>query len=320
MTARVLVTGATGFIGTTLCGNLTESGYVVRAALRRDRPLPLGTAEKIVVGEIDESTDWSAAVDGVDSVVHLAARVHVMHDSASNARLYEQTNALGTQQLVSAAARAGVRRFIYLSTIKVNGEERPIGAYRADDTPNPQDAYGKSKWDGEQALLAAAGSMEAAIVRPPLVYGPGVRANFLRLLSWVDKEYPLPLDAVDNRRSLVSVWNLCDLLAHLLQCPLPHNQAWLVSDGEDLSTPALIRRIAAAMGRRSRLWPVPVPLLQVAGALTGKSAEISRLRGSLVVDIAPTRERLAWSPPMTVDEALRRTARWYLDEARHRAD
>jgi UDP-glucose 4-epimerase len=243
-----------------------------------------------------------------------------MNPKPSDFDLYYETNAHGTARLAEAAAKARVRRFVYVSSIKVNGEEQPTGVYHASDTPNPQDPYGKSKWEGEQALLAAAGDMQVAIVRPPLVYGPGVRANFLRLMNWVDKEYPLPLASIQNSRSLVSVWNLCDLLSHLLRCQLPRNQAWLVSDGEDLSTPDLVRRIATAMGRRPRLLPVPVALLQLVGSLTGKGAEISRLRGSLAVDIAATRDGLGWLPRLAMDDALLRTVHWYLTEARNRAD
>lgn len=319
MSQVVLVTGATGFVGRTLCQILGRSGFRVRAAVRRVGA-PGAGIEPVVVGDIGSATDWAEALHGVDAVVHAAARAHIMNPKPSDFDLYYETNARGTARLAEAAARAGVRRFIYVSSIKVNGEERAVGAYDANDAPDPQDPYGKSKWQGEQALLATAGAMEAAIVRPPLVYGPGVRANFLRLMSWVDKEYPLPLASIDNRRSLVNVWNLCDLLAHLLRCPLPGNRAWLVSDGEDLSTPALIRRIAVAMGRQPRLLPVPVGLLQFLGSLTGKAAEISRLRGSLAVDITATRERLGWSPRVTVDEALLRTTNWYLNEARTRGN
>lgn len=318
MTQRVLVTGATGFVGHTLCRTLTESGYLVRAAVRRTSAGAFG--EQVLVGDIGRSTDWTEALRDVDAVVHAAARAHIMNARPSDMDAYFETNARGTAHLAQAAASAGVQRFVYLSSIKVNGEERPQGAYCATDTPNPRDPYGKSKWEGEQALLAARDSMQVAIVRPPLVYGPGVRANFLRLMRWVDKEYPLPLAAVDNRRSLVSVWNLCDLIVHLLRCPLPGSQAWLVSDGEDLSTPALIRRIAAAMGRRTRLVPIPVGMLRLAGALLGKGAEVSRLQGSLAVDISATRRDLGWSPPLPIDEALGRTVQWYLSEARARAD
>ncbi len=318
MSQLVLVTGATGFVGRMLCQALAGSGFRVRAAVRKAGGVA-ADIEQAVVGDIGSATDWTEALRGVDTVVHAAARAHIMNAKPSDFDLYYETNARGTARLAEAAASAGVRRFIYVSSIKVNGEERPVGAYRATDAPNPQDPYGKSKWEGEQALLATAGRMQAAIVRPPLVYGPGVRANFLRLMSWVDREYPLPLASIQNRRSLVSIWNLCDLLTHLVQCPLPGNQAWLVSDGEDLSTPALIRKIAAAMQRRPRLLPVPVAILQLAGSLSGKGAEISRLRGSLAVDITATREALGWSPGTAMNDALLRTVQWYLNEVGNRA-
>ena len=318
MSGRVLVTGATGFVGRTLCETLSSAGFQIRAAVRRSGRVAAGI-EQIVVGDIDRNTDWTEALRDVDAVVHAAARAHIMNAKPSDMDLYYETNARGTARLAQAAASAGVSRFGYVSSIKVNGEECARD-YRATDTPAPRDPYGKSKWEGEQALLAASGPMLAAIVRPPLVYGPGVRANFLRLMQWVDREYPLPLGSIENRRSLVSVWNLCELLVHLLRHPLTTSQAWLVSDGEELSTPALIRKIAAAMGRRARLLPVPVAMLQLAGALTGKSAEVARLRGSLAVDITATRQGLGWSPQLTMDEALRRTVQWYLSEARTRGN
>jgi nucleoside-diphosphate-sugar epimerase len=318
MRARVLVTGATGFVGSVLCDVLSNSGFVVRAALRSDREVPVGVAEKAIVGDIGSRTEWSAALEGVSHVIHTAARVHVMHDSAANTELYLDTNARGTAQLAAAAERAGVERLVYLSSIKVNGEETSSRSYTAGDKPMPLDAYGQSKWQAEQLLhdVAARGKLRCAIVRPPLVYGPGVRANFLRLMRWVDKQAPLPLGAVHNRRSLVSVWNLCDLLLRLLQAPLAGNSTWLISDGEDLSTPELIRRIAGAMNKKARLPPVPVGLLTLAGGLCGKGAEVRRLCGSLSVDIAPTRRDLAWTPPLSVDESLARTVQWYLRERR----
>jgi UDP-glucose 4-epimerase len=318
MSQRVLVTGASGFVGRTLCQVLVEKGFHVRGAVRRPGSSLLH--DQVVVGDIGSTTQWGEALRDIDAVVHAAARAHIMNAKPSDLDLYYETNARGTARLAEAAAKAGVKRFLYVSSIKVNGEERPLGAYLASDTPNPQDPYGKSKLEGEKALLAAAGSLQVAIVRPPLVYGPGVRANFLRLMRWVDKEYPLPLGCVNNRRSLVSVWNLCDLFVHLLSHPLPNNRAWLVSDGEDLSTPDLIRKLALAMGRRARLLPVPEGVLQFAGMLTGKSAEVSRLRGSLAVDISATRQDLGWSPPVSMDAALLRTVQWYLNEARARAN
>ncbi len=297
---------------------LAQSGYAVRAALRSARPAPDGAAENVVVGDIDGTTTWTTAVAGADVVIHLAARVHVMHDGGDAARQYAATNAQGTQRLAQEAARKGVRRLVYLSSVKVNGEETTGSAYSADDVPQPQDAYGSSKWQGEQLLAqAVAGSaMQSAIVRAPLVYGPGVRANFLRLLRWVDREHWLPFGAIRNQRSLVSVWSLCDLLVRLLDHPAAPGRTWMVSDGEDVSTPELVRRIARAMGRRSRLASVPPFLLRLAGGLLGKETEVRRLCGSLTVDIEPTRALLGWSPPLSMDEALARTVSWYQSHGR----
>jgi nucleoside-diphosphate-sugar epimerase len=310
---RVLVTGATGFVGQTLCNVLARSGYVVRAALRSDRSIPDGVSEKSVVGDIGAATDWQAALRGVEVVVHLAARAHVIHDSPINSDLYVETNARGTERLAIASAHAGVRRFEYLSSIKVNGEETTDHAFSSHDEPRPRDDYGTSKWLAEKHVMeiAAKTGMEAVVVRPPLVYGPGVRANFLRLLRWADRQWPLPLGAIKNSRSLVSVWNLCDLLVLLLKHPSAPARTWMVSDGEDLSTPELVQRIALAMGRRARLWPVPEHMLRFVGALTGRKAEIGRLCGSLTVTIEETRRELGWSPPTNVDDALARTVYWY---------
>lgn len=312
----VLVTGATGFVGQTLCGVLARSGYVVRAALRNDRALAPGVSETAVVGDIGAITDWRAALHGIEMVVHVAARAHVLHDPSANSSQYIETNVHGTERLVDSAARAGVRRFVFLSSIKVNGEATTEHAYTADDEPRPRDAYGSSKWLAEERVrqVAKCTGMEAVIVRPPLVYGPGVRANFLRLLHWVDKERPLPLGAIKNSRSLVSVWNLCDLLVRLLEQPTAPGRTWMVSDGEDLSTPELIRRIASSMNRRARLVPVPVGVLNLLGGLTGRKAEIARLCSSLAVNIDQTRRELEWTPPMKMDEAIARTVNWYLSE------
>jgi nucleoside-diphosphate-sugar epimerase len=313
---RVLVTGATGFVGRSLCMALADAGYTVRAALRTDQAIPAAVAEKVVVGEIGRLTDWTAALTSVELVIHTAARAHVFGEAATHADLYEETNAHGTGRLAEMAGRHGVRRLVYLSSVKVNGEGTTTRPYTPDDPPLPQDAYGSSKWLGEKLLyeVAARSTVEVAVLRSPLVYGPGVRANFLRLLSWVDKGWPLPLGAVNNRRSLVSVWNLCDLLIHLLQHEAAAGRTWMASDGDDLSTPQLIRCIGKAMNKQVSLIPVPVALLRLGGRLLGRSAEINRLCGSLVVDIARTRHDLAWNPAMTVADALARTAAWYADE------
>jgi nucleoside-diphosphate-sugar epimerase len=279
--------------------------------------MPEHVPEFTVVGDIGPNTSWDEALAGVDAVVHLAARAHILNDAPENEDLYVQANTYGTERLAAAAAQVRVRRFVFLSSVKVNGENSRDRPYTAGDEPHPEDAYGASKCRAESSVtaIAAQTGLQAEIVRSPLVYGPGVRANFLRLLRWVDAGWPLPLGAICNRRSLVSVWNLCDLLVNLLD-----NRAagatWMVSDGEDLSTPELIRQIARSMGRPARLVPVPVGVLRAAGGLIGKQAEIARLCGSLAVDIAPTRARLGWAPPVSISDALSRTTSWYLSEWR----
>jgi UDP-4-keto-D-QuiNAc 4-reductase len=310
---RVLVTGSSGFVGTELCRSLGQAGYLVRAALRTDAPLPHGAQEKAVVGSIGPSTDWSQALRETEVVVHCAAVAHILRPRA-NIDPYMEVNALGTERLVAQAAAQSVRRFVYLSSIKVNGEETDARAYLPSDVAQPRDAYGKSKLLGERAALRS--SIDAVVVRSPMVYGPGVRANFLRLLRWVDAERPLPLGSIDNRRSLVSLWNLCSLLTRVVEHPDAVGRTWLVSDGEDLSTPDLIRRLAAAMQRRARLFPVPPSWLRLAGTLTGRRAEVNRLCGSLTVDIARTRDVLQWSPPLSVGAGIERTVRWYLSAGR----
>jgi nucleoside-diphosphate-sugar epimerase len=313
---RVLVTGATGFVGRTLCEVLSKAGHTVRAALRTDRSLPGCVSERAIVGDIGGGTDWGAALLGVDMVVHLAARAHVIHDALANSTLYFETNAQGTRSLAEASAKAGVRRFVYLSSVKVNGESTPNRPYTAIDVPCPQDDYGRSKWAAEKHLtqIAADTGMRAVIVRSPLVYGPGVRANFLRLMAIVDKGWPLPLEAIENQRSLVNIWNLCDFMAHVLGHPAAPDRVWMVSDGDDLSTPELIRRIGRAMGRRTKLFAVPVNLLNLTGRLVGKKEEVERLCGSLVLDVTPARRELGWSPSTTIDEALARTVQWYVSK------
>jgi nucleoside-diphosphate-sugar epimerase len=311
--SRVLVTGAGGFVGKTLCPMLAQAGYVVRATVRTERPIPVGATEVVTVSEIGARTDWTQALRDVDLVVHLAARAHVSSDQPQGAAACLETNARGTQRLAVESARYGIRRLVYLSSVKVNGEGIAGRAYSAGDVPQPSDAYGSSKWQGEEwlAVAAAGGEMQFVVVRSPLVYGPGVRANFLRLLQSIDRERWLPFGAIRNQRSLVSVWNLCDLLIRLLDHPAAGGRTWMVSDGQDVSTPELVRSVARAMGRRARLLPVPVPLLRLASELLGKGAQMQRLCASLTVNIAATREQLGWAPPLSMDEALARTTSWY---------
>jgi UDP-glucose 4-epimerase len=316
---RVLLTGATGFVGRTLVSTLT-SAIQWRAAVR-SRPAAGLAADQIAVGSIDGQTDWSDALSGIDCVVHLAARVHVMNPTANDRTAFERTNVLGTERLARAAAAAGVRRFIYLSSIKVNGESTQNRAFRADDMPAPQDDYARSKLAAEQCLsaVAATSGMAASIIRPPLIYGPGVRANFLRLLSLAHSGLPIPLASIVNSRSMVSVWNLCDLICALLRHDQPMGGVFLVADGEGISTAELVRRLARIMGRPARLFAMPVGALRAAAALTGRSAELNRLCSSLVVDMSQTRSRLDWSPPVSLDDGLARTVRWYMQGRKERS-
>jgi UDP-4-keto-D-QuiNAc 4-reductase len=312
--SRILITGATGFIGRALIGAATLQW---RAAVRSQSAC--GT-EQVVVGDIDGRTEWSRALSGIDCVVHLAARVHIMNPTVNDRAEFERTNALGTERLARAAAAAGVRHFIYLSSIKVNGESTQIQAFRADDVPQPQDDYARSKLEAERRLLAVAATsgMAASIIRPPLVYGPGVRANFLRLLSLAHSGLPIPLASIINTRSMVSVWNLCDLICALVLHDQPMSGVFLVADSEGISTAELVRRLARMMGRPARLFAVPVGALRAVAALTGRSAELNRLCSSLVVDMAETRTLLGWAPPLSLDEGLERTVRWYMQQRAER--
>ena len=301
-----LVTGANGFVGTALCKALRMLGRPVRPVVRATQRHP---ADEVVIGDIGPETDWTPVLNEVDTVIHLAARAHVVEDTIANPlAVYLKVNKAGTARLAQQAAQAGVRRLIYVSSIKVLGEATQARPFHADDSPAPEDAYGKSKWEAEETLKAIARDtgIEAVIVRPPLVYGPGVKGNFARLVSLVKRGVPLPLGNVNNRRSLVALDNLVDLLVLCIDHPSAAAQTFLVSDGEDLSTPDLIRRIAEAMGRSARLMPIPVSMLKLAGQLTGRMAEVNRLMGSLQVDVQPTCRILGWSPRVTVDEGLRR--------------
>ena len=308
MTA-VLVTGASGFIGRAACTAFAKRGWQVRAAVR-DRATIEGA--QAVLGSLEQG--WP--VDDVDVVVHLAGIAHQLHGKAAEST-YHALNCEATERLASAAIRAGVRRFVFMSSIKVNGERTPIDRpFHASDTPQPEDRYARSKRDAERVLAGLSGKMEVVVVRPPLVYGPGVRANFLRLVRLVDRSLPLPLGAIRNRRSLIYVGNLADLIVAAASAPAAAGRTLLAADGEDLSTPQLVSEIARALGTPARLIGVPVGLLRLGGALTGKRAEIGRLVDSLVVDASETRELLGWRPPFSVREGIADTVRWYRTAAR----
>ena len=309
MSAAVLVTGATGLVGRAVTERLLLDQRAVRIAVRT-LDAALHMAEVVQVGDIGPETDWTSALDNVDCVVHCAARAHVFRDASPDPlAAYREVNVQGTRRLAEQASECGVRRVVLVSSVKVNGERtQPGSPFMFSDPVAPEDAYGRSKWEAEQALndVGARTGLEVVVVRPPLVYGPRAKGNFSRLLELVKRGLPLPLAAVNNRRSMVALDNLVDLLIRCIDHPAAIGQTFMVSDGEDLSTPDLIRRQGRAMGRPVRLIPVPVSFLRIAGHLTGKSKELERLIGSLQVDISHTRNMLDWTPPVSVDEGLRR--------------
>lgn len=310
---RVLVTGSTGFVGRELCRFLAAAGFIVRGVTRAGARAHPECAETVIVQDIDGRTSWSAALADVDFVVHLAAKAHDTRQNTGGAE-YIRVNANGTKTLAAAAAAARVRRFIYLSTVKVNGASTRDEPFRADGEPHPVGPYGQSKWLGERYLLEASehSRMEPVVLRPPLVYGPGVKANFLTLLKWVDRERPLPLGGVRNRRSLVSIWNLSDLILTILRHPESAGGTWMVSDGVDLSTPGLIELIAVAMKRRPRLLAIPTGVLRTLASVAGLGSTAERLCASLTVDISETRKAFAWNPPVSVEDGISRTVSTYL--------
>ncbi len=312
---RLLITGANGFIGRDLCAKTISRGWQVRAVLRSSRQLP-SVLDRVTVDNIDENTDWTQALQNISVVIHLAGRVHVVRDSALDPLSdFRRINVDGTLNLARQAAKAGIRRFIFISSIKVNGENSPAGQpYTLSDQPAPIDPYGISKYEAEEALrrLSVETGMDVVILRPPLVYGPGVQGNFLSMMRWLDKGIPLPLASINNKRTLVSLDNLVDLIMTCITHPGAANQTFLAGDGEDLSTTELLQRTARALGKKARLLPIPVWLLRFCLGLIGKSAALQKLCGSLQVDINKTREQLNWTPPTGVDEALRKTARDYL--------
>jgi nucleoside-diphosphate-sugar epimerase len=307
---KVLVTGANGFIGRAVLNQLNvikdlqPVGGVRRAA-------GFTGATVVEVGDLTAQTVWSFALAGADVIVHLAARVHVMHDTEVDPlTAFRAVNVAGTLNLARQAAAAGVKRFLFISSVKVNGEStQPGRAFNDTDAPNPHDAYGQSKHEAEQGLrqLSADTGMEVVIIRPPLVYGPGVKANFAALMRVVQRGWPLPLGAVhNNQRSLVALSNLADFIVNCITHPQAANQTFLVSDGQDLSTAELVRGMACAAGVPARFLPVPVWALQAGASLLGKGNEMQRLCGNLQVDMSKARSLLGWVPPISVEEGLRR--------------
>ncbi len=311
--SRVFVTGATGFVGEAVVYRLLlDKVYEPIAAVRSETRLS-GLCD-VVPFALDEGVALPP-LKNVQAVIHCAARVHVMEESATDPlSLFRQMNVEGTARLARHAAACGVKRFIFVSSIKVNGEQTSaVKPFTADDQPDPVDLYGISKREAEDVLrrIAQETGMEVVIVRPPLVYGPGVKANFLSMMRWLGKGLPLPLGALSNRRSLVAIGNLVDLLVTCVAHPAAANQTFLVSDGDDVSTTQLLRRMAAALNVPARLIPVPACVLSLGAMLFGKGEMAQRLCGTLQVDIGKTRDVLSWVPPVSMDNALRATARHF---------
>jgi nucleoside-diphosphate-sugar epimerase len=310
----VLITGANGFIGSNLIEFLTSRDWQVTAAVRSDLGVQTRAGVRFVQLELlKDPRRWHSALSSVDCAVHLAGRAHKLGRAGEDEDAFNEVNVLGASFVAREAVVAGVKRFIMLSSIKVNGEGGPSLVYHAEDIPRPEDAYGRSKLAAEIAIrqVCEEGGVEFAILRPPLVYGPGVGANFRRLMRLVELGIPLPFGSVENRRSLIGVRNLMDFIEVSMVHPGAAGRTWLISDGEDLSTPELMSRLAKLMCRRPSLFPFPADLLRIAASCLGRRDEIVRLTGSLRLDINPAAEYLNWRPPVSVDEGLTQTVATY---------
>lgn len=316
MLNRTLITGATGFIGQAICKTLVARGINIRATGRTISELDKLKNQQTEIQQITDissATNWKAALSGCDSIVHLAARTHIMQESASNPEItYRTINTDGTLNLARQAAASTVKRFIFISTIKVNGEGQDT-PYKATDEPAPQDDYAISKLNAELGLrdIAAKTGLEIIVLRPPLVYGPGVGANFRRLLQIVDNGWPLPLGGINNKRSLLYVENLADAIYTCIQHPQASGHTFLLSDGEDISTSELIRRLALSLHKPPHLWYIPTWLLKAITSITGNSKLAHRLFDSLTVDSSKIEQKLSWSQPFTLEDGLNATTRWF---------
>jgi len=313
---RVMVTGANGFVGRKLCRALEEHGYDVRKAVRCSPAV-----DEVAVGDIGPFTDWSKALEGTDTVIHLAARVHILQEVSKNPlEAFRSVNVLGSEHLARMAVQSGVRRFIYISSISIHGNSTDERPYEEEDYARPHSPYAVSKWEGELALrrIADESDLELVIVRPPLVYGPGVGGNFLRLMRWVDKGWPLPLGRVRNLRSFIGIENLVDLLVRCVEHPRAAGEIFLAADSEDLSTPDLIRRVAHYLERPAHILPFPVGMLRAISSVAGMNDVVDRLCNSLQVSTTKASNLLGWLPTVSFDEGLADTVAWYTDVQRGR--
>ena len=309
---KILVTGANGFIGYNLCAFLKGKGCFVRGAVRNNVRNVLRVDEYIRVGDINESTDWQQALAGVDTVIHLAARVHIINDPAANpVEVFRKVNVLGTERLARMAAKTGVKRFIFISSVKVNGEGA-LRPYTEKDIPAPQDAYGISKREAEDLLacIAAETGLQTVILRLPLVYGPGVKANFKSLIKIVSIGLPLPFKGINNRRSFLYIGNLMDAIITCISHPLAAGETFLVSDGQDVSTPDLIKMIACALKKKAVLFSLHPGILKALCKIVGKDKELEKLTGTLLVDSSKIRNLLGWKPPFTLEEGIKETVKY----------
>ncbi|WP_433766931.1 UDP-glucose 4-epimerase family protein [Pseudomonas putida] len=318
MPKRILVTGATGFLGRSLVNYFcTFPNTSVVAPIRSINNVLPDKVEKFYLPDIDENTDWGESLVGVDTVVHAAARVHVMNeDPVQSIDKFRAVNVKGTLRLAEQSIQAGVKRFVYISSIKVNGESTAVGrVFSADDIPQPLDPYGLSKYEAEQKLLklAESGAIEVVIIRPVLIYGPGVGANFQQMMRWLVKGIPLPFGAICNVRSLVYLDNVVDFVGTCVTHPGAANQVFVVSDGEDISTTRLMQHLISCLGVKTWLIPVPVAMLMFMAGLVGRGAVAQRLFGSLQVDIQKNQELLGWRPPFSLNDGLKATTEHFLE-------
>ncbi|MFH1309176.1 MAG: SDR family oxidoreductase [Candidatus Omnitrophota bacterium] len=308
---HILVTGANGFIGKRLCQMLFAAGFKVRAVTRKPNVENFQKYECVCIGDISSVTDWGEVFFNVDTVIHLAGRTHIFDRAGEDSLAdFRKVNVLGTERLALAARKAGVKRFIFISSVKVNGEgiRRP---YTENDTLNPQDAYGISKREAEDALyrVAKENGLEIVILRPPLVYGPGVKANFNKLIKIAEFGLPLPFKGIDNRRSLVYLDNLIDAIATCIKHPKAAGETFMISDGQDVSTPELIKMISLGLGRKPVLFSLHPSVLRVLSGIAGKEKEMEKLTGTLLVDSSKIRNILGWVPLFTLEEGIKKTVR-----------